>query len=151
MDLYQLGYLNKAAQQASQAGHIFPDMAACEAALESGYGTSQLSIEGNNEFGEHQHKVPIYETISLPTGEYINGQYTQEPALWVKFPTQADCFTERMALLRRLSTVFPHYAAALIATNAYTYISEVSQTWSTDPLRADKCIAVYREWKDLDD
>jgi flagellum-specific peptidoglycan hydrolase FlgJ len=151
MDLYQTQFLTKASEQAEQAGHIFPDMAACEAAEESGYGTSALAIEGNNLFGTHQHVfMPVFETIVLPSKEYVNGQYVQSPARWVKYPNLAACFTDRMDTLTRLARSFPHYAAALCATNAYTYVGEVSQTWSTDPRRADNCIKIYREWKGLD-
>jgi flagellum-specific peptidoglycan hydrolase FlgJ len=147
MDIYQTQFLTKTSQQASQAGHIYPDMAACEAALESGYGTSALAIQGLNLFGEKQHQIPIYETISIPTREYVNGVYVQIPAEWVKYPTVADCFFDRMATLERLAPVFPDYAAALSATDPFSYVKEVSLTWSTDPLRASKCIAIYQEWK----
>jgi hypothetical protein len=36
----QKDFLNRAYEAAQQAGHIFPEMAACECALESGCGTS---------------------------------------------------------------------------------------------------------------
>lgn len=147
MDLYQTQFLIKASQQAEQAGHIYPDMAACEAALESGYGTSALAIEGNNLFGCHQHKVPIYETMSLPTREYINGQYVQEPALWVKYPSLAACFADRVATLQRLARFFTNYTNALVAANPIDYVTAVSKSWSTDPDRAAKCIAIYKEWR----
>jgi flagellum-specific peptidoglycan hydrolase FlgJ len=144
VDLYQTTFLQKASQQAAQAGHVFPDMAACEAALESAYGTSGLAIEGNNCLGIKQHAKPIYDTIFMPTREYINGKYVQIEAEWVKYPTQADCFTDRMDILRRLPTF---YGPALNATNAIDYVILVSKHWSTDPDRAAKCIAIYQEWK----
>jgi integrase len=37
-------WLQKTADAARSAGHIYPEMASCEAALESGYGTSTLAI-----------------------------------------------------------------------------------------------------------
>ena len=147
MDLYQITFLQKASQQAAQAGHVFPDMAACEAALESGYGTSGLAIEGNNLFGTKQHQVPIYQTIELNTNEYINGTVVRVPAQWVKYPDQAACFADRVSTLNRLAPYFIHYAAALAATNAIDYVTQVSLTWSTDPDRAAKVIAIYNEWK----
>lgn len=149
MDIEQTKFLIKASQQAAQAGHVYPDMAACEAALESAYGTSALAIEGSNVFGTKQHKVPIYETMSLPTREYINGQYVQAPALWVKYPDLAACFADRVSTLKRLSVFFQNYNDALVAPNPIAYVTAVSRSWSTDPDRAAKCIAIYNEWKGL--
>jgi uncharacterized FlgJ-related protein len=51
VDIQRQQFLDKASQQAEVAPHIFPTMAACEAALESGYGTSGLAISDNNLFG----------------------------------------------------------------------------------------------------
>ena len=142
MDIAHQQFLNKATQQAEQAGHIWPVMAACEAALESGWGKSALAIEGHNLFVCRQHATPIYETIALPTREYILGQYIQVNAYWVSYPTEADCFTDRMQTLRRLPI---YYGAALSATNPIDYVREVSKSWSTDPERAAKVIAIYNE------
>ena len=58
----QRQFLAKAA--AAQARHVFPEMAACEAALESGFGKSGLAREDNNLFGMKQHPHPVYGTHS---------------------------------------------------------------------------------------
>jgi flagellum-specific peptidoglycan hydrolase FlgJ len=124
-------------------------MQACEAALESGYGASTLATQGNNLFGEKQHVVPKFDTLSLPTKEFINGQWIETTANWVKFPALADCFASRTSTLQRLSGTYPHYAAALSAPDAQTFVTQVSQTWSTDPLRATKVIAIFNEYEAL--
>ena len=59
-------WLIATAEAAKTGGHIFPEMAACEAGLESGhpdpqtgytmYGQSELAREGNNLFGTKQHE-----------------------------------------------------------------------------------------------
>lgn len=150
MDLYQTTFLQKASQQAAQAGHVYPDMAACEAALESAYGISGLAIEGNNLFGMKAHtSTPVQYTIELPTKEYINGQYVQTPARWMKYEHVCDCFFDRMATLERLAPYFTNYATALSTTNPIAYVTAVSKSWSTDPDRAAKCTAIYNEWKGL--
>jgi len=51
-----------------------------------------------------------------------------------------------MSTLLRLSSAFPHYAAALNAKTAEEYVREVSRTWSTDPDRASKCLAIYKNF-----
>jgi flagellum-specific peptidoglycan hydrolase FlgJ len=131
-------------QEALKSGHIFPEMATCEAAVETAWGTSKCCVEGKNIFGEKQHAVPIFETVYLPTEEWQNGRMVGlKSVAWVKYPTLADCFADRMATLRRLSAQYPAYAAALAASSPELYVINVSRSWSTDPARSVKCIEIY--------
>ncbi len=138
-------WVKATAVDAEVGEHIFPRMAACEAALESRYGTSALAREANNLFGMKQHKHPIHGTLNLPTKEFLDGDWEIVEASWVKYDTLADCFEDRMDTLRRLSTEYPHYAAALTAADPRTYVTEVSKTWSTDQERAVHVIEIYDE------
>jgi flagellum-specific peptidoglycan hydrolase FlgJ len=142
----QKQWLDSVSKAAEDAAHIFPSMAACEAALESAYGQSSLARNANNLFGTKQHKQPIFDTLSLPTKEFINGQWVETTADWVKYPQVADCFADRMATLHRLAPSYPHYAAALVASDAQTFVAEVSKTWSTDPNRAAKVISIFNAY-----
>lgn len=141
----QNDFLLKALAAARAAGHLFPGYAACEAALESGWGLSLLAREANNLFGQKQAHPPLSgtETLALPTREFLHGVWTQVPANWVKFPDWSACFRERMALLRSLAGAWPNYRAALAAATGEQFITEVSRTWSTDPHRAGKVLDVY--------
>jgi flagellum-specific peptidoglycan hydrolase FlgJ len=139
----QKDFLQQANTAALRSGHIFPEMAACEAALESAYGTSQLAREANNLLGMKQHRHMIYQTMNLPTREFQDSAWIQTTAAWIVYPDWASCFADRMATLQRLASVYPHYKHALDAGSATTYINEVSQTWSTDPERANKVLAIY--------
>lgn len=145
----QQQFLAKAALAATSAGHIFPDMAACEAALESAWGKSGLATVDNNLFGMKQHQHPIYSTANLPTKEFENGQWITVIAHWIHYPGWPQCFEDRMATLKRLAPFkgFEHYAAALAAPDAETYVREVSAKWSSDPKRAEKILAIYRDYK----
>jgi flagellum-specific peptidoglycan hydrolase FlgJ len=155
----QRDFLSRAAAEAAKANHPFPEMAAAEAALESNYGLSELAREGNNLFGCKQHQHPVFGTLNLPTHEFIRGAWIPAVAAWVKYPDLAACFADRLATLQRLATVrlqsgakagsleFPHYAAALIAGDAETFVRCVSETWSTDPNRAAKVISIYQEFQ----
>jgi|SRR5581483_2737110 len=143
MTTLQKQFLQAACAAAREAGHIFPEMAACEAALESNYGRSLLAQKDNNLFGMKQHKHPIYGTHSLPTREFLKGQWVVVTADWVSYPNWQTCFEDRMATLKRLADTYLHYANALRAASAVTYINEVSLTWSTDPARATKVLAIY--------
>lgn len=138
-------FLVTMAAEAKAATHPWPEYAACEAALESAWGTSKLYLQAGNIFGMKQHHPPIFDTIELPTKEYVNGQWQTVIASWVKYPTAADCFADRLDTLRRLSLQdgYERYAAALAATTGEDFIIQVSAKWSTDPDRAKKVLETY--------
>lgn len=138
----QLAALKKTYDQAKVSGHLFPDFAACEVMVESRWGTTELFLRANNGFGEKQHQVPVFETVSLPTWEVIHGQTVHIQADFIKFPTLSDCFDSRMATLRRLAPEYPNYQKALEATTGEDFVHWVSKTWSTDPNRADTVISI---------
>jgi len=146
-----VSFLEKCAAAAGAGGHVWPEFAACEAALESTYGRSTLAAQDNNLFGMKQHRHPVYATVSLPTGEFVQGQWVRVTADFVKYPGWAECFSDRMATLRRLAPEkgFEHYAAALAAQDGGTFVREVSASWSTDPNRAQKVLNIYSRWKRL--
>lgn len=141
----QKEFVLTAAIAAKTSGHIFPEMAACEAALESSYGRSLLALQDLNLFGMKQHRHPVFGTHNLPTREFEQGKWLATTAAWVTYPDLKACFTDRMSTLERLAPVYPHYAAALDAKDAIAYVTEVSKTWSTDPKRADKVLEIYKE------
>lgn len=145
----QLAWLESAAKAAKVAGHVWPAMAAAEAALESTWGESELAREDFNLFGCKQHQHPVYGTVHIPTKEFIGQNWKTEDAAWVKYPDLASCFADRMGTLRTLSTTYPHYSLALAANTPEEYVIEVSRSWSTDPERATKCTKIYHAHEPL--
>lgn len=141
----QRRYVMLTASQAYNAGHIFPRMAGCEAALESNYGQSFLARKGNNLFGMKQHNHPTYGTISLPTREYLGGEWKEVEADFVEYPGIIECFKDRMATLQRLRSKYINYNNALLSATSENYIRCVSLTWSTDPLRAENVLAIFNQ------
>jgi flagellum-specific peptidoglycan hydrolase FlgJ len=143
----QDSFLRQASAAARAAGHIFPDYAACEAALESTWGQSRLAREANNLFGQKQSGAALSETqtLSLPTQEFLHGRWVTVTAHWVRFTDQAACFRARMALLARLQHSYPAYGRALVAASGEVFVEEVSRAWSTDPQRAAKVLAIHRQ------
>ncbi len=141
----QSSFLVNAANAARAAGHIWPAHAACETALESAWGASRLALEANNLFGQKQTAPPMdgTETLEMPTREYLHGEWVEQMAAWVKFPDLAACFRARMEMLRREAARYPHFAAALAATSGEQFVREVSVSWSTDPMRAEKVMMIY--------
>lgn len=128
---------------ARAAGHIFPDYAACEAANEAAWGQSKLAKLGANLFGTKQHSHPEYKTLNLPTKEFLDHKWVVIKASWVCYPSEMACFQDRMYTLRRLSPMYPHYAAALVAKDGTTFVDQVSLSWATDPDRARKVLSIY--------
>jgi len=142
----QVEFLDKAQAAAAAASHPFPQMAACEAALESAWGKSILAAEDNNIFGTKQHLHPLYGTVSLPTKEFLDERWQRAVAFWVKYPDWTTSFADRLDTLKRLAPHYPPYANALKAQDPETFVREVSKSWSTDPDRAAKCLAIYKEY-----
>jgi flagellum-specific peptidoglycan hydrolase FlgJ len=138
-------FLVKATAAARAASHIYPEYAACEAALESGWGASKLALEANNLFGQKQPHPPRGVAYTLPTREFLHGTWTTVSAQWMSFPNWRAAFAERMALLRSLAAEYPHYRDALSAAAGDQFIRQVSLSWSTDPDRAEKVLAIYRK------
>ncbi len=138
-------FLEKAATAARAAGHIFPEYAACEAALESSWGKSMLAQQANNLFGQKQTHPPAGASLEIPTREFLQGSWVMVPARWMMFANWQDCFAERMRELHRLGAEYPHYHAALAALTGEAFVEEVSKSWSTDPERAQKVLSVFRE------
>lgn len=147
-------FLPKAIAAAKAGGHIFPDWAACEAAVESGWGQSQLAREANNLFGQKAPHFPppgwSYPSIHLPTHEWEHGELVEvSNVAWPAFPDWATSFRERMELLRRLSMQYSDYMMALHAPDGETFVRRVSATWSDDPHRADKVVEIHAAHRDL--
>ena len=138
-------FLTKAAAAARAAQHIFPEYAACEAALESAWGSSTLAREANNLFGQKQSHPPRGNSFALDTREFLSGEWVTVPAQWMIFVDWEASFAERMAVLRGSQMMFPHYRAALLAQTGDQFIEQVSQSWSTDPERAQKVLSVFRD------
>lgn len=138
-------FLQQGWQAARAAGHIYPEYAACEAALESAWGRSTLAQQANNLFGQKQSHPPRGNSLTLPTRECLHGAWVTVQAQWMVFDSWQDCFAQRMTLLRALQAGYPHYGAALAAKSGEQFVLQVSKSWSTDPQRATKVLSVYRQ------
>lgn len=147
MNSSQRDFLDRASAEAAK-NCFFSEMVACEAALESNYGNSELARDDFNLFGMKQHAHAVYGTVNLPTHEGTPGHpdWHEIMAAFVHYPDLASCFADRLATLQRLSNAYPHYEAALNASDAETYVQEVSKTWSTDQLRAAHVISIYEDY-----
>jgi flagellum-specific peptidoglycan hydrolase FlgJ len=140
----QRQFLDRATAEAVKASHMFPQMAACEAALESSWGNSELARDANNLFGMKQHAHAVFGTMNLPTREFLDSAWHVVGANWVKYPDWRACFADRLATLQRLSNALPHYKAALNAQDPRSYVIQVSESWSTDPGWECTCCSMFQ-------
>lgn len=143
--------LAPAARQSMAATGIPASFTLAEAALESGWGVSQLALQARNLFGVKADASWRGATLSLPTREHLHGAWVFVPALWRKYPDWQGCFTDHAAFL----TDNPRYHAAFALPQLGP---DDSQPWgeafaeavaaagyATDPDYAAKLIAVMRE------
>jgi flagellum-specific peptidoglycan hydrolase FlgJ len=135
----QQAFLEKVYKSAVDSGHIYPKMVACEAALESSWGASELAKEANNLFGRKVWAAGP-DVITIPTKEFLHGAWTVVNAFWKKFPTYTDCLKDRMSILQNDA----RYKAAVSATTPEDYIAQVSKVWSTDPNRGNLVLGIYK-------
>lgn len=145
----QIEALERVYAAALTSGCLFPQAQACEVMVETTWLTSELGVADNNLFGMKQHTHPVFGTVNLPTREFLHSEWVVENDDFVKYPTMADCFADRMKTLRALAPHYPHYAAALAATTPEDFLTEVSKTWSTDPTRAISCALILHVHRDI--
>ena len=145
----QLAALKDACAAARAAGHVWPEFAACEAMVESAWGTTECFVAARNPFGRKQSVPPVFESLALPTWEVVHGHRQNIVAQFVAFPDLATAYRDRMEVLRRLAGIFPEYAHALKAASGADFVKQVSLRWSTDPERAAKVLAIHAAHGDV--
>ena len=129
-----------AAARASSATSGFPPgVTVAQAALESGWGNSQLARMANNYFGIKAR--PGHEAIDLPTVEYVDGAPVRSTAKFAKFVSMAECFAARDQMIASL----PAYAEARAAAqDPEAFVCALARHWATDPGYAEKVLYIYR-------
>jgi flagellum-specific peptidoglycan hydrolase FlgJ len=113
-------------------------------------GRSKAATLGNNLFGQkHGFTTQEFPLIVIPTKENVDlnhdgivspDEVVNESASWACFPDWKTAFSERMEVLRRMSC----YQKALACQTGEQFITEVSNFWATDPLRAAKVLSTHR-------
>lgn len=129
-----------AAARASSADSGFPaGVTVAQAALESAWGSSQLSRQANNYFGIKAHGgLP---SIEFPTHEFEDGGLVRVAARFARYDSMEACFADRDRLITRLSVYADARAAA---GDSEAFIRALARHWATDPKYAEKLLAVYR-------
>src|SRR3954465_10671191 len=90
------------AADAAAKGSPYPTgITVAQAALESAWGSSQLSQKANNYFGIKAHGEA--EGIELPTTEVVNGKVVKVSARFAAYPDVAACFADRDRIITQLA------------------------------------------------
>lgn len=103
---------NRAAVMAvSNEYGIYPSIQMAQAALESGWGTSQLSTKANNYFGVKWGGSGAY--VAMPTQEYVNGHYITVTEKFAKYNSVRESLEGNARLLANgLSWNHNYYSGA---------------------------------------
>jgi LysM repeat protein len=113
-----------------------------QAALESGWGKSGLSTQGNNFFGI-KGKGPAG-SVTMPTKEFLNGKWVTVDAPFRKYNSPSESFADHGNFLRQNK----RYAEAFKHTdNAERFAQEIHKAgYATDPEYSNKLIAMINKY-----
>lgn len=113
-----------------------------QAALESGWGKSFLTVKSNNLFGIKADRSWTGPTLTMMTSEHMNGQWVRIPAIWRRYDTWADCLLDHADFFH----VNPRYRLALeFAHDPIKFaIAVAGAGYATDPDYADKIIRIIK-------
>jgi flagellum-specific peptidoglycan hydrolase FlgJ len=113
-----------------------------QAALESGWGSSKLTLNANNLFGIKADKSWRGSTTMMMTSEYIKGKWIRVPATWRRYDTWADCLLDHADFFHvnsryKLALEFAHDPRKFA-------IAVAGAGYATDPDYAEKIIRIIK-------
>ncbi|MHB9833808.1 glycoside hydrolase family 73 protein [Paraburkholderia terrae] len=112
-----------------------------QGALESGWGTSQLALQGFNLFGVKADPSWHGDTMKLPTAEYVNGQRVTVVATWRKYGSWLEAIDDRAAFLLNN----PRYKPAFAYTSGPTFACAIAAAgYATDPKYGQKIVSIIK-------
>lgn len=128
-----------AAQQSAVQTNIPASFVVADAALESGWGASQLTQQAMNLFGVKADSSWTGPTYAIATREYLNGSWTMVNALFRKYSDWLGSISDHAAFL--MSN--PRYAPAFACSDGPSFAVAVARAgYATDPQYAQKIIAI---------
>jgi flagellum-specific peptidoglycan hydrolase FlgJ len=130
------------ATEAARAGMYPAGITVAQAALESAWGQSQLSLKANNYFGIKAHGDA--ENIQFPTTEVVNGKVVKVSARFAAYPDMAACFVDRDRIITQRAC---YQDARANAADPELFARCLARHWATDPKYAEKLLNIYRDNK----
>jgi flagellum-specific peptidoglycan hydrolase FlgJ len=130
------------AAAAASGSHYPVGVTVAQAALESAWGSSQLSQKANNYFGIKAHGDS--ESIAMPTTEIVNGKAIKVEARFAAYPNMAACFADRDRIISQLAC---YQDARANAADPELFARCLARHWATDPRYVEKVLKIYRDHK----
>lgn len=131
--------MGPAAQASAQATGVPASFTVAEAALESGWGSSQLAQEAMNLFGVKADQSWQGAVLTMNTREYLDGTWVMVPALWRKYADWQGSMDDHAAFLHQN----PRYADCFVCTSGDAFANAVAQAgYATDPDYAAKITSI---------
>lgn len=128
-----------AAQQSAAQTSIPASFVVADAALESGWGVSQLTQQAMNLFGVKADSSWNGPTWSMQTREFLNGRWVMVPALWRKYSDWLGSINDHAQFL--ISN--PRYEGAFKFSDGPGFAYAVAAAgYATDPQYAQKIISI---------
>ena len=131
--------IGKAAQASCVKTKVPASFTVAQAALESGWGTSKLSLNAFNLYGVKADPSWHGAVLELPTKEYLHGQWVTVVARWRRYSNWQDCMDDHAQFL----LANPRYKAAFQFTGGRQFAKAVADAgYATDPGYAAKIISI---------
>lgn len=130
-----------AAIESMHASKVPASFTIAQAALESGWGSSQLAQQGHNLFGVKADKSWHGDVLTMQTREFLHGAWVMVPALWRRYANWFEAIEDHAAFFH----TNPRYKAAFDTTDGEAFTRAVALAgYATDPAYAQKVIATMR-------
>jgi flagellum-specific peptidoglycan hydrolase FlgJ len=139
------------AQEVKALFNIHPDITILQAAHESNFGQSGLTVQANNLFGftgEGWQKAgkPV---ILLDTKEYVNGKWTAVKRPFRSYPSWRDSVLDWANLIARTARYSKAYVEAQKGNVPEFAKAIAAAGYATDPKYADKLVALAPKVKEI--
>jgi len=133
-----------AACQSSAVTRMPAMVTVAQAALESNWGGSKLSLEAHNYFGIKAHGN--HDRIEMKTGECEHGAQIVVRAEFARYGSMLECFRCRDEIVMHGAS---YAGARKVLGDESGFIAEIAKHWATDPKYAEKLGTMLREVKGL--
>ena len=145
---YFLSAIKQGAMDGAKEG-VLPSITAAQAILESGWGSSELAkAPNNNLFGIKDSEDWNGEIVTVPTQEYVNGDYITVNAAFRKYASWNDSVVDHAKFFTSTEWRKNNYRKVVNETDYRIAAQELKNAgYATDPSYAGKLISLIEAYK----
>ncbi|WP_455459370.1 GBS Bsp-like repeat-containing protein [Streptococcus salivarius] len=143
-----LSAIKQGAMDGAKEG-VLPSITAAQAILESGWGSSELAkAPNNNLFGIKDSEDWNGEIVTVPTQEYVNGDYITVNAAFRKYTSWNDSVVDHAKFFTSTEWRKNNYRKVVNETDYRIAAQELKNAgYATDPSYAGKLISLIESYK----